>query len=153
MIDQANAVRVKNWVSEAVGKGAKVLCGGGIEDSYFQPTLIEHVDRSIKLYREEAFGPIVILESFDTIDEAITLINDSKFGLQAAVFTQSEPIVDQCFHKIEVGGVIHNSSTTFRADHMPYGGVKDSGLGREGVKYAMLDMLEPRILVKNRKYG
>lgn len=153
MIDHANAVRIKNWVTEAVSKGAKLLCGGAKEGSFYQPTVLENVDRSIKIYREEAFGPVVIIESYEKIDEAISLINDSKFGLQAAVFTENEKVIDQCFHEIEVGGVVHNSSTTFRADHMPYGGVKDSGLGREGVKYAMIDMLEPRILVKNRLYG
>jgi glyceraldehyde-3-phosphate dehydrogenase (NADP+) len=102
----------------------------------------------MKVCAEEVFGPVVIVESFDSFSDAIRMINDTRFGLQAGVFTNDMQEVDTAFNDIQTGGVIINDVPTFRVDHMPYGGIKDSGLGREGVKYAIHDMLEARILVK-----
>jgi glyceraldehyde-3-phosphate dehydrogenase (NADP+) len=102
----------------------------------------------MKIHAEEVFGPVVCVNVYSELDEVISEVNDSRFGLQASVFTDSKRVLDACFDQLEVGAVIHNESTLFRVDHMPYGGVKDSGLGREGVRYAMLDFLEPRLLVE-----
>lgn len=148
MIDEENAKRVEAWVNEAVAAGAKVLCGGKREGCFYPPTVLTGTSTAMKVNCEEIFGPVVVLEAFDTIDEAIRMINDTRFGLQAGIFTNDLSETDKAFHEIETGGVIVNDVPTFRVDHMPYGGVKDSGLGREGVKYAILDMMEARILVK-----
>jgi glyceraldehyde-3-phosphate dehydrogenase (NADP+) len=102
----------------------------------------------MKVCSEEIFGPVVIIEKYHSFTEAISKVNDSGFGLQAGVFTNNSKEIEQAFNEIETGGVIINDVPTFRVDHMPYGGVKDSGLGREGVKYTILDMMEARILVK-----
>ncbi len=147
MIDEANALRVEAWVDEAVADGAKVLCGGKREGTYYQPTILMETKPAMKVCALEVFGPVVTLEPYLGFENAVNSINDSEFGLQAGVFTNSIEEMDYAHKHLEVGGVIINDVPTFRVDHMPYGGVKDSGLGREGVKYAMLDMLEPRILV------
>jgi acyl-CoA reductase-like NAD-dependent aldehyde dehydrogenase len=148
MIDEENAKRVEAWVSEAVAAGAKVLCGGHRDKSYYHPTLLTNTNPKMKVCGEEVFGPVVIVESFDNFSDAVKMINDTRFGLQAGVFTNDMSEVDFAFNEIQTGGVIINDVPTFRVDHMPYGGIKDSGLGREGVKYAIHDMLEARILVK-----
>jgi len=148
MIDLENATRVEQWIEEAHSAGARVLCGGKRTGNFVQPTVIVHAQPGMKVFDEEVFGPVVTINPFDKFSEAVEMVNLSRFGLQAAVFTNQIDELDFAFHHLETGGVIHNDSTIFRTDHMPYGGVKDSGLGREGVKYAMHDMLEPRILVK-----
>lgn len=148
MIDQANADRVEAWVNEAVNNGATVLCGGKKEGGFYQPTLLTNVRTDMKVCAEEVFGPVVVIDSFADIKEAVDKVNDSKFGLQAGVFTDSVTEADYAFNNLNVGGVILNDMPTFRADHMPYGGVKDSGFGREGIRYAIMEMMEPRILVK-----
>jgi glyceraldehyde-3-phosphate dehydrogenase (NADP+) len=102
----------------------------------------------MRVCSEEVFGPVITIESYSNFDDAIAYINNTRFGLQAGIFTNNIQELDLAFEELEVGGVIHNEVPTFRMDHMPYGGVKDSGLGREGVKYAILDMMEPRVLVK-----
>ncbi|HSV88630.1 MAG TPA: aldehyde dehydrogenase family protein [Bacteroidales bacterium] len=150
MIDLENAIRVEQWIEEARAAGARVLCGGIRNGNYVQPTVITHATPGMKVFDEEVFGPVVTINPFDTFAEAVEMVNLSRFGLQAAVFTNQIDELDFAFQNLETGGVIHNDSTIFRTDHMPYGGIKDSGLGREGVKYAMHDMLEPRILVKNK---
>jgi glyceraldehyde-3-phosphate dehydrogenase (NADP+) len=104
----------------------------------------------MKVCALEVFGPVVTLESYEYFNEAVNLLNEGRFGLQAGVFTNRIEEMDYAFYHLEVGGVVINDVPTFRVDHMPYGGVKDSGLGREGIRYAMMDMMEPRILVKNR---
>ncbi|HXU27731.1 MAG TPA: aldehyde dehydrogenase family protein [Bacteroidia bacterium] len=147
MIDEDNAIRVETWINEAVAEGAKIICGGKRTGSYVEPTVLTNTTTKMKINAEEAFGPVVCIEKYNTIEEAVYLINDTKFGLQCGVFTNLLSEVDYCFENIETGGVIINDVPTFRVDHMPYGGIKDSGLGREGVKYAMLDMLEPKLLV------
>lgn len=148
MIDEENAVRIENWIKEAIKQGAQLICGGKRNGNYIEPSILINCNNTMKVYAEEVFGPVVCVNSYNTIDEAIALANDTRFGLQCGIFTNSISELDQCFKDVEVGGVIHNHVPTLRYDQMPYGGVKDSGLGREGVKYAMHDMLEPKILVK-----
>ena len=148
MIDEANAIRVESWINEAIQQGAKLICGGKRIGSYIEPTILTQCNNTMKVYAEEIFGPVICINSFETIDDAIQQANNTKFGLQCGVFTNNQIELDKCFKQLEVGGVIHNHVPTLRYDQMPYGGLKDSGLGREGVKYAMLDMLETKILVK-----
>ena len=148
MIDEANAIRVEKWINEAIQQGAHLVCGGKRTGSYVEPTILTNCNHTMKVYAEEVFGPVVCINKYETIEDAIQQANDTKFGLQCGVFTNDTNELSKCFKQIEVGGVIHNHVPTLRYDQMPYGGVKDSGLGREGVKYAMLDMLEPKILVK-----
>ncbi len=148
LIDEANALRVENWIQEAITGGAKLLCGGTRKNSFVTPTLLTGTTTKMKVNAEEVFGPVSIIESFESIEQAVEKVNESRFGLQCGVFTDAIHELDYCFQHIEVGAVIHNESPSLRFDHMPYGGVKDSGLGREGVKYAMLDYLESRLLVK-----
>ena len=150
MIDEENAIRVENWVNEAIEGGAKLLTGGGRNGSVFEPTVLTDTNTKMKVCAEEVFGPVVIIESVSSFEEGINKLNDSKFGLQAGIFTDNVQLLWKAFDALKVGGVIHNDVPTFRADHMPYGGVKESGLGREGVKYAMRDMLEPKVLVLKR---
>ena len=148
MIDEENALRVEQWVDEAIQGGAKLLCGGKRKDAFFEPTVLTHTQVEMKVCALEIFGPVVVLEPYQNFEKALENINHSKYGLQAGVFTDSLQEMNLAFSELEVGGVMINEVPTFRVDHMPYGGVKDSGLGREGVKYAMMDMMEPRILVK-----
>ncbi len=148
MIDEENAKRVDIWVNEAIASGAKLLCGGKRAETFYPATILTNTNVSMKVNCEEVFGPVVILESYDTFENAIQLINETKFGLQAGVFTNEISEMEMAFKEIETGGVILNDVPTFRVDHMPYGGIKDSGLGREGIKYAILDMMEAKILVK-----
>lgn len=148
MIDDENAKRIETWVTEAIKQGAQLICGGTKNGSYFEPTILTHCNNTMKVYAEEVFGPVICINTYETIEEAIKLANDTKFGLQCGVFTNDTIELDKCFKHIDVGGIIHNNTPIIRYDHMPYGGVKESGLGREGVKYAMLDMLEPKLLVK-----
>ncbi len=148
MINEDNAIRVETWINEAIAEGAKLIQGGKRTGSYVEPTILTDTTTNMKVNAEEAFGPVVCIEKYNTIEEAVYLINDTKFGLQCGVFTNLLSDVDFCFDNIETGGVIINDVPTFRMDNMPYGGIKDSGLGREGVKYAILDMMEPKLLVK-----
>ncbi len=148
MIDEKNALRVEEWVKEAADGGARILAGGKRIKNLFQPTILTGTNNGMKVCSQEVFGPVVSIEPYGTFDDAIRMINDSKFGLQAGVFTNRIDEMNKAFNEIDVGGVILNDGPTFRADHMPYGGVKDSGFGREGVKYAIFDMMEPRVLVK-----
>jgi len=151
MIDEGNAKRVEQWVNEALAEGARLVCGGRRQGNWFAPTVLTGTNDDMRVCSQEVFGPVVTLEPFGCFSEAIERINNTRFGLQAGVFTNDLSEMDVAFANLEVGGVIINDVPTFRVDHMPYGGVKDSGLGREGVKYAVMDMLEPRILVKGRK--
>lgn len=148
MIDEKNAFRTERWIEEAKKAGAKILYGGKREGNFVEPTVITETNTSMKVNAEEVFGPVVILEKCADYKEGIAKINDSRFGLQAGLFTKNEAVKKYAFQYLEVGGVIINDVPTFRVDHMPYGGIKDSGLGREGIKYAMLDYLEPKLLVE-----
>ncbi|MFC1609961.1 aldehyde dehydrogenase family protein [Myxococcota bacterium] len=147
MIDRENADRIMEWIEEAQQKGSKVLCGNEREGNVVLPTVLSEVDRTLRISAQEAFGPVVTVAPFDTWDEAIGMVNESRYGLQAAVFTNDVKAVWQCFNEIEVGGVIHNDYPTFRVDMMPYGGVKDSGFGREGPRWSVAEMTEERLLV------
>ncbi len=148
MIDEANAKRVEEWVNDAVADGAKILHGGKREGTYYQPTIITNTKPEMNVCRLEIFGPVVTIEKFDDFNQGIAEINNSQYGLQAGIFTDNIHEINYAFNNLEVGGVISNDVPTFRVDHMPYGGVKNSGFGREGVKFAMRDMLEPKLLVK-----
>jgi glyceraldehyde-3-phosphate dehydrogenase (NADP+) len=148
MIDEENARRIESWVKESVANGAKVLRGGERDKTFYPATVLTCTNKKMKVNCEEVFGPVVILESFVNFDDAIQMINDTKFGLQAGVFTNEISEMDKAFNEINVGGVILNDVPSLRLDHMPYGGIKESGLGREGVKYAIQDMMEAKILVK-----
>ena len=149
MIDEANAIRVENWIIEAVNGGAEILAGGKRDGSFMQPTLITGSHEDMLVCAAEVFGPVVVIEKVKDFAEAINRINSGRFGLQAGVFTDSISEMNLAFNKLHVGGVIINDVPTFRVDHTPYGGIKDSGLGREGIKYAILDMMEPKLMVKN----
>lgn len=147
LIDKASADRVKEWIEEAKGKGAKLLLGGGRKENIIEPTVITNVIPQMKVSCEEVFGPVVTVSSYFDFEEAVEAVNDSVYGLQAGVFTKDAKRMMQAFQTLEVGGVIANDYPTFRVDHMPYGGMKDSGLGREGLKYAMEAMTEIKLLV------
>ena len=148
MIDEANARRVESWITEAKQAGARVLCGGARDGSLVVPTVLTATNPKMKVNSEEIFGPVVIVEKFQTLKQAVDMVNDSRFGLQCGVFTDSIEEMNYCFREIEAGGIILNEAPTLRFDHMPYGGVKDSGLGREGIRYAIMDMMETKVLIK-----
>lgn len=149
MIDEENAIRVEEWIKSAIADGAELLCGGKRNGSIIEPAVITNTKNQMKVSCQEIFGPVVILEKFEKFEEAVAMVNESIFGLQAGVFTNHVDEMNYAFTNLHVGGVIHNDVSTFRVDHMPYGGIKESGLGREGVKYAIHDMMEPKILVKS----
>ena len=151
MISEGEAKRLKGWIDAAVDGGATLLCGGGREGNMLQATLLENVDRGADAYREEAFGPMALLSRFTEFDAALDEVNDSKFGLQAGIFTRDLFQTLDAWDRLDVGGVVVNDVSSYRVDNMPYGGVKDSGLGREGIRFAMEDMSEIRNLVIRRQ--
>ena len=151
MIDVKEATRLDGWIREAVAGGAKLLCGGKRNGAMLEATLLEGVGRDSKAYREEAFGPLAILSRFTDFDAALDEVNDSKFGLQAGIFTRDIFKSLDAWDRLDVGGVVINDVPSYRVDNMPYGGVKDSGLGREGIRFAMEDMTEIRNLVIRRR--
>ncbi|HEX9947852.1 MAG TPA: aldehyde dehydrogenase family protein [Allosphingosinicella sp.] len=153
MISEGEARRLHGWIGEAVEGGARLLCGGNRDGAMLEATLLEGVDRSATLYREEAFGPVAILSSFTRFEAALEEVNDSRFGLQAGVFTRDLFKTFDAWDRLEVGGIVVNDVPSYRVDNMPYGGVKDSGLGREGVRFAMEDMTEIRNMVIRRGAG
>ncbi len=147
MISTAEAERLKGWIDSAVAAGASLLCGGGLEGTMLEATLLEDVPRSEPAYCEEAFGPVALLSRFDDFDEALDEINDSKFGLQAGLFTRDLYKANRAWDTLDVGGVVIGDVPSWRVDNMPYGGVKESGLGREGIRFAIEDMTELRLMV------
>ena len=147
MIDAAAVERTRKWVDEARAMGGQVLFGGTADGLYFAPTILVDVPTDASVCREEAFEPLVVVSRFTDFAEALRGLNDSRFGLQAGIFTNDLAHAWSAFEELEVGGVIVNDVPTYRIDHMPYGGSKDSGLGREGVRYAIEDMTELRIMV------
>ncbi len=149
MISEAAARRAASWIEEAVAGGATLHAGGKREGAVLQPTVLTNVRAEMKVSCQEVFAPVVIVESYDEFADAIRRVNDSPFGLQAGVFTRDSKLLFSAFENLEVGGVIAGDMSAFRIDHMPYGGVKDSGIGREGLRYAIEEMTEPRILVLN----
>jgi acyl-CoA reductase-like NAD-dependent aldehyde dehydrogenase len=139
--------RIDAWVQEAVSQGAEILTGGKADSPFYSPTLLSHVRPEMKVCREEVFGPVVTISPYETFEDALASVNDSKFGLQAGVFTNDINRAFQAHRTLEVGGVIINDQSAFRADQMPYGGSKESGFGREGLRFAMEEMTEQRIMV------
>lgn len=150
MISVKEASRLKGWIDDAIGAGATLLCGGELEGAMLQATLLEGVPNNCDAVVEEAFGPLAVLTKFSDWDEAMHQVNDSKFGLQAGIFTSNIHQVLEAWDVLDVGGVVVNDVSSYRVDNMPYGGVKDSGLGREGIRFAMEDMSEIRNLVIRR---
>jgi acyl-CoA reductase-like NAD-dependent aldehyde dehydrogenase len=152
MIDVKEASRLDTWVQEAVAEGGKLLCGGKRDGAMLEATLLEGIDRNTKLYREEAFGPVAGLSKFSDFDNALDEVNDSKFGLQVGIFTRDLYKMLKAWDRLDVGGVVIGDVPSYRVDNMPYGGVKDSGLGREGIRFAIEDMTEIRNLVIRRRF-
>jgi glyceraldehyde-3-phosphate dehydrogenase (NADP+) len=147
MVDGNAAGRTQRWVDEAVAMGGRLLAGGKADGTYFPPTVLTDVPLAAQVCSNEAFAPLVVAFRFTEFDDAIRQVNDSMFGLQTGVFTNDLAGAWRAFGELEVGGVIVNDIPTYRIDHMPYGGVKDSGLGREGLRWAIEDMTELRIMV------
>jgi acyl-CoA reductase-like NAD-dependent aldehyde dehydrogenase len=147
VIDRGAAERIEQWVNEAVEGGARLLTGGRREGQVYWPTVLTDVTPDMKVCREEVFGPVITVVPYQTFEEALADVNDSPYGLQAGVFTSSIDRAMLAHRELEVGGVILNDVSAFRADQMPYGGSKESGYGREGLRWAMEEMTEPRIMV------
>jgi aldehyde dehydrogenase (NAD+) len=147
LIDQGAVERVEAWVTEAVDQGAEVLTGGRRDGPLYYPTVLARTTPEMKVRCEEVFGPVVTVQPYETFEEALAEVNGTPYGLQAGVFTSSIERAMLAHRELEVGGVIVNDMSAFRADQMPYGGSKDSGYGREGLRYAMEEMTEPRIMV------
>jgi acyl-CoA reductase-like NAD-dependent aldehyde dehydrogenase len=147
VIDRGEVDRIGAWVEEAVAQGAEVLTGGTADGPFYSPTVISRTTPEMKVRCEEVFGPVVTISPYETYDEALAEVNNSRYGLQAGVFTNDVNRAMQAHATLEVGGVIVNDVSAFRADQMPYGGSKDSGFGREGLRFAMEEMTEQRIMV------
>ena len=150
VIDRGEVDRIAEWVAEAQAQGAEVLTGGKADGPFFQPTLLSQTTPEMKVRCEEVFGPVATITPYQTYEEALAEVNDSKYGLQAGVFTNDLNRAFEAHRTLDVGGVIVNDVSAFRADQMPYGGSKESGFGREGLRFAMEEMTEPRIMVLSR---
>jgi acyl-CoA reductase-like NAD-dependent aldehyde dehydrogenase len=150
LITEGDAKRLEAWTGEAVASGARVLCGGKRDGVFFEATYLESVDRQQKVSCQEVFGPLATLQPFETFKQAVEIANDSTFGLQAGAFTKNIDHALYAFNELEVGGVVINDMPSFRVDSMPCGGVKDSGFGREGIRYSMEEMTELKLLVLNK---
>jgi len=146
MIDEDAARKIEEWIGEAVEKKARIVCGGKRQGTLVEPTILENVAPQLRISRLEAFAPIVIVSKYKDFSEALKAVNDSIYGLQAGVFTNDLKNVFRAYEDLEVGGVIINDVPTFRIDHMPYGGVKQSGFGREGIRYAIEEMTELKLM-------
>jgi glyceraldehyde-3-phosphate dehydrogenase (NADP+) len=149
LIRESDVQRAVDWIQEAVRGGARILCGGNRKGSIVEPTVLTGTKPEMKVNCQEVFGPVVTVEPYAEFDEALRQINSSAFGLQAGLFTRDAKRMFQAFEELEVGGLLAGDVPTFRIDHMPYGGVKDSGIGREGLRYAIEEMTEPKLMVMN----
>lgn len=149
LIRESDAVRVTDWVQEAVRGGARLLAGGRRKGSVVEPTVLTGTRPEMKVNCQEIFGPVVTVEAYDDFYDALRQVNRSPYGLQAGIFTRDSKLLFNAYEELEVGSLVAGDIPTFRIDHMPYGGVKDSGLGREGLRYAIEEMTEPRLLVMN----
>ncbi len=147
LIREQDAVRVLEWIDEAVRAGAKLLCGGARKGSLVEPTVLTGTNPNLRVNCAEIFGPVVTVEPYERFEEAVTAVNNSDYGLQAGVMTRDAVLIQMAFEELEVGSVIVGDVPTFRVDQMPYGGVKDSGLGREGLRYSIDDMTERKLMV------
>lgn len=153
VIDAASAERIDDWIEDARSAGADVLAGGTRDGSLWQPTVLANVRHNLRVSCEEAFAPLMCLAPFADVDDAIDAAARSEFGLQGGIFTNDMRVVDAAFDRLDVGGLMVNDVSTFRIDHMPYGGVKSSGLGREGLRYAIEEMTEQKLLTFNNRSG
>ena len=151
LINDAAVARIEAVVDDAVARGATVLCGRERSGRVMRPTILVDVDEGARICRDEIFGPVMTLSAYDSIDDAVARVNRSSFGLQVGLFTDSVQTLLKCTEMLDVGAVIHGDAPTFRVDHMPYGGVKDSGFGREGVPFALGDYTEPKTLVLRQR--
>jgi acyl-CoA reductase-like NAD-dependent aldehyde dehydrogenase len=151
MISEKEAARLDGWIKSALNNGGRLLCGGDRDGAMLEATLLEDVPPNAEVSASEAFGPVAMLSSFSDFDDALEMVNDSKYGLQAGIFTNDIHKANKAWDTLEVGGVIINDIPSWRVDHMPYGGVKDSGLGREGIRFAIEDMTEIKMLVLRHK--
>src|SRR5580765_3482849 len=151
LIRESDAVRASDWIQEAIRGGARVLCGGQRLGPVLEPTVLTGTRPDMKVNCQEIFAPVVTVEPYDDFHAAVRQINNSPYGLQAGIFTRDVKLLFNAYEELEVGGVIAGDVPAFRIDHMPYGGVKDSGLGREGLRYAIEEMTEPKLLVMNLK--
>jgi acyl-CoA reductase-like NAD-dependent aldehyde dehydrogenase len=147
MIDEDNAGRIESWLAEAVAAGARILCGGTRNGTCFAPTVVGSCPADAALSRREAFAPVVLVEPYEEFADAVAAADDSRYGLQAGVFTRDVGRVRYAYEQIMAGAVVAGDVPTFRVDHMPYGGAKESGIGREGPRYAIEEYTEPRMLV------
>ncbi len=147
VISEGEAKRLENWINEGVERGGTLLCGGKRDGAMLEPTLLENVPAGCNIVDEEAFGPVAVLEPFEDFDTVLEKVNQSTFGLQAGIFTRDLYKAQKAWDVLEVGGVVIGDVPSWRVDNMPYGGVKDSGLGREGIRWAIRDMTEERLLV------
>ena len=151
LIRESDAVRASDWIQEAVRGGARVLCGGQRRGPVLDPTVLTGTRPEMKVNCQEIFAPVVTVEPYDDFDQALRQINNSPYGLQAGLFTRDAKLIFNAYEELEVGGLIAGDVPAFRIDHMPYGGIKDSGLGREGLRYSIEEMTEPKLLVMNLK--
>jgi glyceraldehyde-3-phosphate dehydrogenase (NADP+) len=149
LIRESDAIRTKSWIDDAVRSGARVLCGGGQSGLVVEPTVLTGTKPDMKVNCQEVFGPVVTVEPYHDFDQALRQVNNSAYGMQAGLFTRDAKLLFHAYEELEVGGLIAGDVPSFRVDHMPYGGVKDSGLGREGLRYAIDEMTEPKLLVMN----
>jgi len=149
LIRESDAIRAAEWIQEAVRGGARLLCGGQRKGPLLEPTVLSGTRPDMKVNCQEIFAPVVTVEAYDDFNEALRQVNNSAYGLQAGIFTRDAKLLFNAFEDLDVGGVIAGDVPTFRIDHMPYGGVKDSGLGREGLRYAIEEMTEPKLMVMN----
>jgi glyceraldehyde-3-phosphate dehydrogenase (NADP+) len=147
MITEQEARRVEEWTNEAVADGARVLTGGRRDGPFYAPTLLTDTKPSMKVNCQEVFGPVATVIVYDEFQDALDQVNDSRYGLHASLFSRNVVNIFKAYEQLEVGGLIVNDTTAFRADHMPFGGVKDSGMGREGPRYAIEEMTEQKALV------
>ncbi|MFW9777210.1 MAG: aldehyde dehydrogenase family protein [Candidatus Heimdallarchaeota archaeon] len=151
MINETEAKRIENWVNEAIERGATLLLGGNREGALFEPTILENVTKDMTLDCDEVFAPVVSIYRISSFEEAIEEANKVNYGLHAAIFTQDIDLAFKAIYLLECGGVIVNESTDYRLDSMPFGGIKNSGLGREGIKFALMEMTEPKVVCFNLK--
>jgi len=149
LIRESDAIRAADWIQEAVRGGARLLCGGQRKGPLLEPTVLTGTRTDMKVNCQEIFAPVVTVEPYDDFDKAIRQVNSSAYGLQAGIFTRDAKLMFTAYEELEVGGLIAGDVPSFRIDHMPYGGIKDSGLGREGLRYAIEEMTEPKLLVMN----
>ena len=149
LIREADAIRAADWVQEAVRGGARLLCGGKRKGSMLEPTVLTGTRPDMKVNCQEIFAPVVTVEPYNDFPSALRELNNSAYGLQAGLFTRDAKLIFQAYEELEVGGLIAGDAPTFRIDHMPYGGIKDSGFGREGLRDSIQEMTEPRLLVMN----